>query len=235
MGGKRRIQSGALADFVSAELVTRADPTKAEPMAAYMKTDMPFYGVQKAGRVEVIRAAATRFEVRSGLEYGRVLQSLWERPHREEKYIALALARRWKRFVTSDHLEMYVRWVREGSWWDLVDEIAANLIGQVWMNEREMVSALADAWVDDDDVWIRRVSIIGQLKHRGATDAKRLFRYCTERAHEKEFFIRKAIGWALREYSKHNPGAVRAFIDDNGDRLSGLSIREGSRKLPSES
>ena len=88
-----------------------------------------------------------------------------------------------------------------------------------------------DTWIDHDDMWLRRAALISQIKHKKGTDEKRLFRYCTRRAAEKEFFIRKAIGWALREYSYTAPEAVCDFIRENRDSLSGLSIREGAKQL----
>lgn len=220
-----------IADVASRELTLRSDPDKAGPMAAYMKTDMPFYGVQKAGRVEVMRALADRFAIEDAADYRAAVEALWKRPHREEKYIAIAVARRWRAHIGLAQLDLYLAMVREGAWWDLVDEIATNLIGAVWKSERVAVSPMADAWIDDDDMWIRRVALIGQNRHRGETDETRLFRYCRERAGETEFFIRKAIGWALREYSKTAPDRVAEFLTDNRAILSGLSYREGGKRL----
>ena len=88
-----------------------------------------------------------------------------------------------------------------------------------------------DRWIDDRNLWIRRTAILSQLKHKGGTDRDQLFGYCLRRAGEKEFFIRKAIGWALREYAKTEPDAVRAFALEHREQLSGLSFREATKHL----
>ena len=87
------------------------------------------------------------------------------------------------------------------------------------------------AWIDDRDLWLRRTSIICQVGHKESTDEGLLFDACASRLHEGEFFIRKAIGWALREYAKTDPDAVRAFVDNHRDEMSGLSIREAAKHL----
>lgn len=119
----------------------------------------------------------------------------------------------------------------EGAWWDLVDDVAANLVGALLLGHRAAMRPVMEAWVDDDDMWRRRTAILSQLRHRDQTDAEMLFDFCRRRAHETEFFIRKAIGWALREYSKTDPGAVAAFLRRHGDELSGLSRREAAKHL----
>ena len=154
------------------------------------------------------------------------------RPSRANPLIAtIAIARAWRAHITAESLPLYLHMVRDGAWWDLVDEIASHLIGEVWLKERAVVEPLADTWVEDEHLWIRRVAIIGQLRHKEHTDADRLFRYCASLAHEREFFIRKAIGWALRQYGRTDPDAVRAFVHAQGDHLSGLSRREALKNL----
>jgi 3-methyladenine DNA glycosylase AlkD len=121
--------------------------------------------------------------------------------------------------------------IREGAWWDFVDEIAVNLVGAVLGNFPAKTRPIIERWIDDPDLWIRRTALLAHLKHKQATDAAKLFDHCLRRAHEREFFIRKAIGWALREYSKTEPRAVRAFLANNRQRLSKLSFDEGSKHL----
>jgi 3-methyladenine DNA glycosylase AlkD len=213
------------------ELAARADPERATQMAAYMKTEMPFYGVQKRPRTEVERAVRKAFEPADRDEYERAVLALWRLSHREEKYLAISLATAWKQFIVPESLPLYERLIREGAWWDFVDDVAIRLVGRVWLDERERVTPLMDHWIDDDDPWIRRTAIIGQNKHREATDWARLSRYCLARAGETEFFIRKAIGWALREYSYAAPDRVADFLRQHHDRLSGLSRREAAKAL----
>jgi 3-methyladenine DNA glycosylase AlkD len=220
-----------LARFVRDELRKRADPAKAVQMAAYMKTDMPFYGVQKPDREPVLRAMHVHFVPHSFAEYESGIAALWQLPHREEKYAAIEFAMRHRRHIIPEALPLYERLIREGAWWDLVDPVAASLAGCLLLQHRARVEAALDAWIEDDDMWVRRAALLAHLKHKGQTDERRLFAQCLSLAGEKEFFIRKAIGWALREYAKTAPEAVDAFLHAHRDTLSPLSLREASKHL----
>jgi 3-methyladenine DNA glycosylase AlkD len=200
-------------------------------MQAYMKTSMPFLGVGAKDQREVARAAARRFPADGRGAYEASVLALWELPHREEKHVAVAYAREFPRFVAPESLPLFERLVREGAWWDFVDEIAVHLVGATLLKHPEEVWPVMDAWIEDEDMWIRRTALLSQNRHRGRTDEGRLFRYCLARAGEKEFFIRKAIGWALREYAYTAPDAVRRFIDEHRHALSPLSAREGGKHL----
>jgi 3-methyladenine DNA glycosylase AlkD len=224
-------QIGERVAFVQHELKVRADPRNAIRMAAYMKTSMPFYGVPKPARELICRELRKRFAVRNQKDYERAVLSLWKLPHREEKYFAIDVARTWRDFIVPDSVPLYRRMVEEGAWWDLVDEIAAHLIGAVLLHHRKEVAPLMDQWIEDPDLWIRRTAIISQLTHKDKTDHARLFRYSLAQAAEKDFFIRKAIGWALRQYAYTAPDRVRDFITKNRNRLSPLTYREASRVL----
>ncbi len=217
--------------FVESALEDAADPVKAPQMQAYMKTEMPFYGVQKAGRTKIHRQLVKQYQPESAEDYELLVGALWDLPHREEKYLALGVARHFEAFITPDRLSFYRRLIVEGAWWDFVDEVATKLIRHLLINYPEDAWPAIDPWIDDDDMWLRRTAIICQVGAKEHTDSDRLFRYCSARMHEKEFFIRKAIGWALREYAKTDPEAVAAFINANIESLSGLSYREGSKHI----
>ena len=220
-----------LGAFVADELASRADVEKAVAMAAYMKTDMPFYGVQKKGRTAVYRAMKAQFPVTDNATYRRYVSALWECPHREEKYLAIRIAEQNQQYVVADNLDLYRRLIVEGAWWDFVDGVAGHCVGMVFLREREITQPVIESWIDDDVMWLRRTSLIAHLKHKADTDYKLLFDHCLRRAAEKEFFIRKAIGWSLREYAKTSPDRVRSFVIENRDQLSGLSFREASKHL----
>jgi 3-methyladenine DNA glycosylase AlkD len=200
-------------------------------MAAYMKTDMPFYGVQKAGRTTIQRRLNREFAPRNIGEYRDVVEVLWEQPHREEKYLALSYAGAFDEFIRPDSMALYERLVTEGAWWDFVDETAIRLVGRVLFKERPRTETAIRAWIDDDDMWLRRTSIICQLKHKGDTDTVLLEDACTANLGDIEFFIRKAIGWALRQYAKTDPEWVRRYVEEHRDALSGLSYRESTKHL----
>jgi 3-methyladenine DNA glycosylase AlkD len=200
-------------------------------MAAYMKTSMPFYGVPKPAREQIYRELKKRFAVSNRKDYERAVLGLWQLPHREEKYFALDVARIWRDFIVPDSMPLYRRLIEEGAWWDFVDEVASHLVGTVLLHSRKEIAPIMDRWIEDADIWIRRTAIISQLKHKDKTDRVRLFRYCLAQAAEKDFFIRKAIGWVLRQYAYTAPDRVRDFITRNRSKLSPLTYREASRVL----
>ena len=220
-----------LIQFVQKSLKEKADPAKAAPMQAYMKTSMPFYGVQSAPRKKIAAQVKKQFPLKDNGAYRSMITSLWNLPHREEKYLALELACLQEKYVSHHNLDLYEKLVREGAWWDFVDQIAAHLVGEALAKEPDKIYPVMDKWVDDPDMWIRRTAILCQLTLKERTDQKRLFAYCLARCDENEFFIRKAIGWALRQYSYTAPDAVKGFLLEHRDKLSGLSYREGARNL----
>jgi 3-methyladenine DNA glycosylase AlkD len=221
----------ALVKFVRQRLEAVADPAKAVQMAAYMKTDMPFYGVQKPFRKPFYREMRKRYPASSHREYVDNVRRLWRLEHREEKYTAIEYALQNTQFIKPRSLSLYEQLIREGGWWDLVDTVASDLVGRVLLDHRTDMRGLMENWVEDEDLWIRRTAILAQLRHKAQTDAAQLFDFCRRRAHERQFFIRKAIGWALREYSKTAPTRVRDFLMRHRQELSGLSFREGARRL----
>jgi 3-methyladenine DNA glycosylase AlkD len=220
-----------MTSFAATELEAVADHTKAARMAAYMKTDMAFYGVQKADRKRILREVLRRFPVANRTEYRSQVSALWHRPHREEKYLAIAVARAYPRYVTLSGVPLYREMLVEGAWWDFVDEIAIHLIGAVLVGQRREMTPLVSAWIDDRDLWLRRTSIICQVGKKDETDESLLFAACSGRVHEKEFFIRKAIGWALRDHARTAPESVRRFVIEHRDQMSGLSFREATKHL----
>jgi 3-methyladenine DNA glycosylase AlkD len=228
------METDALVALATQRLSEAADPEKAGPMAAYLKTDMPFYGVQKAGRVPIQREIRKRFPPADPEEYRKSVLALWNLPHREEKYLAIGYARSFPAYIAPASMALYRQLIVEGAWWDLVDGIASDLVGTVLLDARPETTPTIEAWIDDPDLWLRRTAIICQLRHNERTDVGLLFRACEARMAETEFFIRKAIGWALRQYARTDPEAVRRFVIDHRDRMSGLSYREATKHLEVE-
>lgn len=221
----------AAVSLVQGALAAQADPEKAEGMQAYMRTDMPFYGVQKPGRTEIVRQLRKDFAPTDRGKYEELAVSLWELPHREEKYLSLAMAGTFRQFVVPDSLPLYRRFIVEGAWWDLVDETASRMIRPLILDYPEETWPVVEKWNEDEDMWLRRASIICQVGAKDRTDSGRLFRFCRARMHEKEFFIRKAIGWALRDYARTDPDSVATFVREYRDDLSGLSFREATKHI----
>lgn len=220
-----------LKEFIDSEFKKLADPEKAPAMAAYMKTKMPFLGIQKPERIPVYREMKKQFRPATRSDYEKGILALWGLPHREEKYAAIQYASSFDEFIGQDSLPVFERLIREGAWWDFVDPIAIELVGGALLRNRLQMTRVMDSWSEDQDLWIRRSALLSQIHHKKNTDSKKLFEYCLKLCHEKEFFIRKAIGWALRQYSYVDPQAVRAFLIKNQSRLSPLSYREGAKQL----
>ncbi len=232
MSLKRQTSSSAqLVEHVRNSLSRLRDAELAAGMAAYMKTDMPFYGVQKPLRVPILREIKKKFVPRDLAEYEDCVLALWQEPHREEKYMAINYADAFQHFKTKDAIPLYERLIREGAWWDIVDTVSADLVGEAYLAERKSIKPIINKWAKDKDMWIRRSTLLVHLHHKNETDEEQLFDLCLKLAPENEFFIRKAIGWALREYSKTSPKAVGKFLKSNRSRLSPLSYREGAKQL----
>jgi 3-methyladenine DNA glycosylase AlkD len=231
---KRSAPMLPLTRFLRDRFRESADPEDAKNMQAYMKTEVPFYGVRSKARSLAIKDGLKKFPVLDRTGYEAAILDLWKQKHREEKYAAIAVAVSSKKYIDASLLPLFEKLTVEGAWWDYVDWIAAHLVGEALQNEPGKVWPVMDAWIDHEDMWLRRTAILCQLRHKTDTDEKRLFSYCKKRMHEKEFFIRKAIGWALRQYSYSAPKAVKTFLLANEKELSGLSFREGAKGLKRE-
>ena len=194
-------------------------------MAAYMKGRFDFLGVQTPARRQAtvpIMRAFTGHPLDAARE-------LWALPAREYQYVAVDLLRRDNSRLSAGDLPALEALVQDKSWWDSVDGLAVT-IGSIVAREPQLVGRI-DALIRAPDFWLRRIALLHQLDWKQDTDAARLFTYCLRCADEREFFIRKAIGWALRQYARTNPVAVRQFLATNREKLSGLSFREASKRL----
>jgi 3-methyladenine DNA glycosylase AlkD len=207
-------------------------------MQAYMKSAMPFRGVAAPAMRVLCREANAAHPLEDRSAWLAAVLELYDAArYREERYAALAVAgdRRYRVFRDPDSLGMYRHLVVAGAWWDLVDTIATRHVGDVLERHRDEASPVVRTWAQDDDLWLRRTAVLAQLKHKERTDTG-LLRAVLEAnlegsRHGREFFVRKALGWALREYARTDPGWVRAFVADHEDQLSGLTRREALKHL----
>lgn len=220
------------ADFVDAVRVALegvADPVKALLMARYMKDRFPFLGIPQP-----IFAAALKSLFRSSQftqdELLEVAALLWAQDEREFHYAAVGLLSRHIGLLTPAAFPRLERFILEQSWWDTVDALASRVYGPL-VRSHPQARAQMDLYSTHANFWLRRVAILHQLSYRADTDQTRLFRYCLESAQEPEFFLRKAIGWALREYAKTQPDSVLEFVEAHRDVLSSLSVREALKYL----
>ncbi len=214
-------------DAVRTGLESLADSRKAPEMQAYMKSDMPFLGVQKPGRVTLLRSLPRLDSREVWLD---VVQTLWrEAAYREERYVALALSGD-RRFQDLELMPWFDEMIVTGAWWDYVDEIASKRVGPLLRSHPEVLRPLMLEWSVDPDKWRRRTSVICQLGFKSATDDELLTACVDANIADPDFFLRKGIGWALREYAKTEPGWVRTFVDARPG-LSPLSRREALKHL----
>jgi 3-methyladenine DNA glycosylase AlkD len=219
------------------ELVTRLvatfeaarDDARATAMAAYMRDQFPFLGILTPQRRALTRTIIATERDWTTSRLHAVARTCWQRDEREYQYFACDLLARHAKHQPSQLLATLEHLITTKSWWDTVDALATSV--GVLVRQHPHLTATMDQWIDHDDLWLRRVAIIHQLRFRQATDAGRLFDHCLRRSHETEFFIRKAIGWALREHSKTDPDAVRTFVREHEHELSPLSRREALKWL----
>ncbi len=196
-----------------------------------MKHRFVFLGVKTPARRAASKASDPRLEARARSTTAVALaHRLRAQPEREFHYVAGDLLRANQQRLRADHLADLERFITTDSWWDTVDALASPTVGTMVRNHPDLTETM-DAWIDADDMWLARVAIIHQLRFGEQTDVERLFGYALRRAADPEFFIRKAIGWALREYAKTDPDAVRSFVDAHVDVLSPLSVREATKHL----
>ena len=224
----------ALVSSVRRALAEAGDPDIAVGQQAYMKSEMPFHGVPSPVLKAVLRPFLRSYAPDDRAAHEATVLVLWDGAgHREERYAALAFARhrRAAGWLDPDSLELHRHLVVTGAWWDLVDEIAAHLVGSVVAGHRSAATPVLMAWAVDGDPWLRRTAVLCQLRHRADTDVDLLRTAIEANVDDRSFWLRKAIGWALREYAKTDPAWVRAEVARLGERLSGLSRREASKFL----
>ena len=223
---------------VRAVLAAAGDPERARQQQAYMKSSMPYYGLTAPELRTLLRPLLLehRFEDRATWE--ATVRRIWdEAGHREERYAALALLRRaaYRTWLDVDLLPLLEHLVRTGAWWDFVDEVASHLVGQVLLDHRAVVTPVITGWAIDEHLWIRRTAMLCQLRHRDRTDTELLERVLVANLDDtllgREFFIRKALGWALREHARTDSVWVLDCVGTHTDRLSGLSRREALKHL----
>jgi 3-methyladenine DNA glycosylase AlkD len=205
-------------------------------MQAYMKSTMPFYGVPSPARRAVSKGIRGRHPFDDRTQWEQAIRRLWdEAEHREERYVAIDLTDRQPAWQDAETLQLYQHLIVTGAWWDYVDEVAIRRVGPILRADPDAVKPVLQAWAVGDDLWLRRTAIISQIGSKASTDLGLLTAVVDANVDgspvTQNFFVRKGIGWALREYAKTDPEWVRAFVRARRDRLSGLSIREATKHL----
>jgi len=227
---RRSLDRRGLERALKAALKPLARAERAQWMRAYVRGQFEFLGIQAPELRAAVRPLLRRFAPADAAELVDEARALWAWREREYQYAAVELLNCHEKLLTAKDLGALLQLVETKSWWETVDSLAM-VIGRVVRRERKAGGRAMDRAVRSPNLWVRRVAMIHQLGWRGETDTARLFGYAERLAPEKEFFIRKAIGWALREYSKHDAGAVRAFLESHRDALSPLTYREAEKRM----
>lgn len=205
-----------------------ADPRKAPAMQAYMKSAMPYYGINLPEINAICRRVFAEHPLASCRAWRSAVREVWRRAvRREERYAAVALLG-WKphgRCLTPEAMPLLEEMIVSGAWWDHVDAIA-HFVGVVLREHPQEMKPLMRAWSTDSNLWKRRVSIICQLGFKRETDLELLYANIEPNLADRDFFIRKAIGWALRQYAWADPAEVVRFVHRHEARMSALSRRE---------
>jgi 3-methyladenine DNA glycosylase AlkD len=218
-------------NFIQIGLEPLRDANKAVSMSAYMRDQFPFLGIPTPARVKAVKTAfQERGLLKAPLDSSLVLE-LWALPEREYQYAACDYVSWRSKTLGLEHLDLLEHCVTVKSWWDTVDSLD-QAAGEIALRHPEGVMRL-EAWAVHDDFWLRRLAIQHQLAYKAKTDQERLFRFILANADDTEFFIRKSIGWALREYSYTNPEAVQRFVLEHPE-LSNLSKREALKAINRE-
>ncbi|HEM4974709.1 DNA alkylation repair protein [Streptococcus suis] len=208
-------------------LLAVADASQAQPMKAYMKNHFDFLGVRTPDRRKVARQFFKDFKAQ-GIDW-EFVEACWSKPYREFQYIAIDyLVTKKKDLVIAD-LPRLKKLAQSKSWWDSIDGLD-KLVGKIVLDNPEAKQTILE-WSLDDDFWLRRIAIDHQLLQKEKTDTELLEQILINNLNQTEFFINKAIGWSLRDYSKTNPDWVRAFLDTYRSQMAGLSIREASKYI----
>jgi 3-methyladenine DNA glycosylase AlkD len=231
---------GDVIDAVCRELERAGDPGRAAGQQAYMKSAMPFRGITSPTLRSALRPllADPAYLLTERDEWEATVRALWDGARfREERYAALAICghRLYKPWAGEPAaVPLYRHLVESGAWWDFVDEIASHRIGPILRAHPETEPDRMRSWAISGNLWVRRAAILSQLSSRDETDRRLLLDCITPNLADREFFIRKAIGWSLRQYARSGTAAagwVRDRVDELGPRLSPLSRREALKHL----
>lgn len=204
-----------------------ANAVEAVAMSKYMKFLFPFLGIKKPKRKELTKTLLT--QIKPYINEDWLVQSvnlLWEKKEREYQYVAIELLQRYApKHLSVNSWPQVEIWLTQKSWWDSVDAISSYAVAPMALKFPAVKQKLK-GYATHKNFWLKRVAIIYQLPYYEKTDEAFLFEVCLKNAADKEFFIRKAIGWALRQYARTKPGSVKRFVKEHQKHLSPLSVRE---------
>jgi 3-methyladenine DNA glycosylase AlkD len=219
-------------DFVTqleTDFRQQADRNIAINQEAYLQNQFELYGLPTPLRKEIQKPFLLKENLPNKKELPHIITELWSKPQREFQYFAIDLNRKYLKKIEFQDIELFELMITNKSWWDTVDLIATNLVGAYFKLFPEQIIPVTKKWMNSDNMWLQRTCLIFQLKYKEEIDTDLLTDYILQLKDTKEFFINKAIGWILREYTRTNPEWVIDFV--NKHELSNLSKREALKLI----
>ena len=205
------------------------DPVAAGPMTKYMKDKFAYYGISSPLRKQISKPLLHRSALPKIEEVPIVARELWNRPQRELQYFVLEFVQKYARYSPPEWIDLYEELIMSKSWWDSVDGLAANQVGGQFKKYPNQIEQYTNKWMASGNMWLQRTCLIFQLKYREQTDFELMKHFIIPLTDHQDFFIRKAIGWALRQYGKVNPRAIVNFVEHQP--MSNLSRREALKLI----
>lgn len=215
---------------VSTAFEQAADKENAEAMSAYMKNHFEFYGIKTPERRIICKQHSREYKLETLQQVEEIVQHLWLLPQREFQYYGIELMHQYKKLWQPSSLSLFHFCITHKSWWDSIDAIACDWIGEFMTVYPEKIP-VTKRWNRSENLWLQRTSILFQKRYKQKTNTDLLSNYILNTCSSKEFFIQKAIGWALREYAKTNEGWVKAFVQEHANELPTLSKKEALKNV----
>lgn len=205
-------------------LAAHANEQQARAMSDYLRNLFPFWGIAKPLQSELTKPFLRELQQQADADWEAIARHWWLKPQREYHYCALEWVLLCKKKWLPEHIHFFEWLIQHQSWWDTVDAIASNCVGPYFLRWPGQKDEWVEKWSESGQLWLIRTAIIFQLKYKSKTDSELLFSLARRHAASKEFFIQKAIGWALRQYARTDPDAVQEFVSNTS--LAPLSRRE---------
>ena len=211
---------------------THTDPKAAKSMAAYMRDQFEYLGIKSQKMGELQRQFYTEHGLPPLIELDGILHELWSLPQREFQYVGVGLLAKFREMIPAEYVETMEFLIVNKSWWDTVDSLAGGSVGFHFKRYPDVREPTLGRWRRSENLWLRRTCILFQLDYKKETNFDLLKEIICENLGSKEFFINKAIGWALRQYTRIDPDGVRAFVA--ATPLHPLSAREALKWLENQ-
>jgi 3-methyladenine DNA glycosylase AlkD len=205
------------------------NPENAQAMKKYMRNLFDCIGLKNPERTELTKGLLQKNLLPSKKDAFKIVRELWNMQEREYQYFAMNLLDKFAKQPEEEDIIFYEWLITEKSWWDTVDWIAAHYTGNYFKKFPGKINTVTSRWIESDNIWLKRSALLFQLKYKTETDLDLLFSYINKCLGSKEFFINKAIGWILREYSKTDPARVIEFVEKT--RLAPLSRKEALKVI----